>query len=729
MIIEFFGPPGVGKTTLAHALLDRLREQGYATEIELTHRPGEVSSLDPCGFGAALRRVSRAMAGVVAMALHPFVNKRAFSTAARLLQILPPRNIVWFIRFSQYILRLSKVWHRISDSDPIVIFDQGFIQAICSLAMFNRSADEAALLRALSIVPHSDIMIHVSATLELLEDRLRDRIRRETVMERFLEADPNTNLQAASILERINTLLERRREAIIAIEVDEHSSIDQTIDIIEQKIVDKLQDKCRAAAARGNEDAVPPDESDRVYPGGLQIAGPAASMFRYGSSAGHVRRNESHRRTHTGIWALIVYVGGAGLACAVQFLIAKLVHAESYGVYSYVTAWVALMSYGATLGLSVFILRFAAAYRAAERWSLMRGAIQFAVRRALLAALLVVGIGLLILMWRWDHLEPEFAVSMAIGIVTIPLITLQLVGSSVVRVFGGFIAAILPERVFRDGLFLALTGFAAWWSFWPMDARLVMVGLFVSSAIALAFVVYAALTRWPEQIRGIRPTYLPSDWWAFALPIMVMMGFEILMTRTGVILLGWRGRIAEAGTFALAFNMAMLVQLPRAAVSTYFSPGASALHARRDFAGLQDLFARATVLTLAGGAMLAMPVLLLAGPLLRLFGQEFAGATHIIQILVVGQLVAAAAGPQENLLTMTGHERSAVVIMLAFTMLNIAGCAIAITHYGGIGAAVVTSAALVAWNSAMAIQIKRRLDLTPGLASAVAGLQWSMPAE
>lgn len=452
-------------------------------------------------------------------------------------------------------------------------------------------------------------------------------------------------------------------------------------------------------------------------------------MFRYESSAGHVRRNEDHHRTHTGIWALIVYVGGAGLACAVQFLIAKLIHAESYGVYSYVTAWIALMSYGATLGLSAFVLRFAAAYRAAERWSLMRGAIQFALRRALLAALLVVCIGLLILMWRWDHLEPEFAVSMAIGIATIPLITLQLVGSSVVRVFGGFIAAILPERVFRDGLFLALTGFAAWWSFWPMDARLVMVGLFVSSAIALAFVVYAAHTRWPEQIRGIRSTCLPSDWWAFALPIMVMMGLEILMTRTGVILLGWRGRIAEAGTFALAFNMAMLVQLPRAAVSTYFSPGASALHARRDFAGLQDLFARATVLTLAGGAMLAMPVLLLTGPLLRLFGQEFAGATHIIQILVVGQFVAAAAGPQQNLLTMTGHERSAVVIMMAFAMLNIAGCAIAITHYGGIGAAAVTSATLVAWNSAMAIQIKRRLDLTPGLASAVAGLQWSTPAE
>jgi O-antigen/teichoic acid export membrane protein len=252
-----------------------------------------------------------------------------------------------------------------------------------------------------------------------------------------------------------------------------------------------------------------------------------------------------------------------------------------------------------------------------------------------------------------------------------------------------------------------------------LNVEAVLAGSLVSNAVTLAIVAYAAFKRWPAQIRGIRPDYSPQHWWAFAFPVMAMLGLEILIMRSGVLVLGWRGEISDAGIFALGFNLAMLVQLSRAAVGIYFSPAASELHARSDHVGLESLFARATMLSTAGAAILAIPVLLLTHPLLRLFGKDFGNAEHIAQILVIGQFLAAAAGPQQNLLTMTGHERSAAATMLVFTALAFVGCGMAVVNHGAMGAAVATVLTFVAWNATMAVQIELRLGLKPGLILAI----------
>jgi O-antigen/teichoic acid export membrane protein len=453
--------------------------------------------------------------------------------------------------------------------------------------------------------------------------------------------------------------------------------------------------------------------------GGIQQASFPASSVRDTIPAKPAVSKKPDALARSSVYGLLIYVIGAGLTFLVQLLIARLLHAEGYGIYSYVWAWVSLLSYGATLGFVGFVLRFTSSYRASEQWSLMSGSIRFALKRSLAASLAISTIGLLTLWLRSDHLQPEFAVSMAIGLVTVPLVTLHLVGASIVRVFGGFIAAVIPERVFRDTLLLAILGIAAWSAVWPFNVEAVLAGSLVANAATLALVAYAAFRRWPEQIKRIKPDYLPQGWWAFAFPVMIMLGLDILIMRSGVLVLGWRGAIAEAGIFALGFNLAMLVQLSRAAVGIYFSPAASELHARGDFAGLQSLFARATMLSVVGGAILTVPVLLLTHPLLRLFGHDFDSAVRIVQILVIGQFIVAAAGPQQTLLTMTGHERSAAATMLVFTTLTFVGCGIATINHGAMGAAVATAVTLVAWNLTMAIQIERRLGMKPGLVLAV----------
>src|SRR5260370_7256151 len=115
MIIELFGPPGVGKTTFAHALTNGLREGGHVVELTLSYRPAErPSSLDSCSpdpaqrrVAAVARRLTRPLLEMLAIASHPFALSHDIGAAAGLMRILPPPNMAAAIRLSQYTLRFS----------------------------------------------------------------------------------------------------------------------------------------------------------------------------------------------------------------------------------------------------------------------------------------------------------------------------------------------------------------------------------------------------------------------------------------------------------------------------------------------------------------------------------------------------------------------------------------------------------------------------------------------
>jgi O-antigen/teichoic acid export membrane protein len=187
------------------------------------------------------------------------------------------------------------------------------------------------------------------------------------------------------------------------------------------------------------------------------------------------------------------------------------------------------------------------------------------------------------------------------------------------------------------------------------------------------------------------------------------------MSRSAVIALGLSGNTRDAGIFAAALSVATVTALPRMAVAAAFAPTVSALFAVGDHAGLQSLSARAAWLSLLGATCAAIPLLLLAHPLLAWFGRDFVAGAPIVTILVLGQVLAAACGPQQHLITMTGNERVGAAILAACAAVSFAGCVLMIDLLGMKGAAFATTLTLVGWNVAMGIFIHRGLNLRPGL--------------
>jgi O-antigen/teichoic acid export membrane protein len=324
-------------------------------------------------------------------------------------------------------------------------------------------------------------------------------------------------------------------------------------------------------------------------------------------------------------------------------------------------------------------------------------------------------------------MTPELVRTFVIGFAVAPIFALHWTGSAVVRAFGGVVSALAPERIVREGLLVVLVGTAGVLHLVQLDASLIMAAMLISAIVSLCLVNLSLRRRKPPEFDSVEPAYDAREWRRSAIPLMLIAAAEVLISRTGIMLLGWNGDTVHAGIYALAFNMALLAALPRVAVNSLFAPAVSDLFVRKDYTALQTLVGRAAWLSLFGSACVAIPLLLMTEPLLTWFGPEFASAVTIIHILLVGQVFAAASGPQQTLLTMTGHERAGAILLIASAGANLALSALLIKYMGMTGAALATTATLLACNLTMAAFVYRRLGLTPGLLVALRGIKTASP--
>jgi RecA/RadA recombinase len=211
MIIEIFGPPAAGKTTFARELAERLRRAGRPVELMLSSRPAE--RVGPGGDAvakaaplAALRRVARPAFDLLTRA-RPAPGSPKTHLASQLLELLPPASLIWSVRLRQYIRRLEISWRQAAQSDAIVIIDQGFVQAVCSLLLLGPPPAPGSLQKAVALIPRADQWVHIDAPRSILRTRLEARRLGQGMLERQLELDVDTALRTIDALDLLLPML------------------------------------------------------------------------------------------------------------------------------------------------------------------------------------------------------------------------------------------------------------------------------------------------------------------------------------------------------------------------------------------------------------------------------------------------------------------------------------------------------------------------------------------
>jgi thymidylate kinase len=216
MIIELFGPPAAGKTTLACALATALEKDGFGVQLILSSRPAERGPIEvenaralPSSRIALAASLSRAakLASAVPILL---AGTRSDKLTANLMDLLPPPNLLRSVRCRRFLSLLSRSWEAASTSDRIVIFDQGFLTALCSMALLARCTDRSVLLRGLALIPRPNLLIRLDAPREILESRLHSRLARQSPAERLFEFGLQTSLRQIAMTNEVAHMFQEK---------------------------------------------------------------------------------------------------------------------------------------------------------------------------------------------------------------------------------------------------------------------------------------------------------------------------------------------------------------------------------------------------------------------------------------------------------------------------------------------------------------------------------------
>jgi O-antigen/teichoic acid export membrane protein len=212
-----------------------------------------------------------------------------------------------------------------------------------------------------------------------------------------------------------------------------------------------------------------------------------------------------------------------------------------------------------------------------------------------------------------------------------------------------------------------------------------------------------------------RITYQAQEWRRAALAFLFVAAVQALLGRSDLLMLGMLADTTAIGVYAVASRVTDLVAFALAAINVMFAPSIATLHARGDRAALQAMVTTTAWWAALSAVVVGLPLFVLAGTVLSLFGDAFTSGTVVLRILLMGQIINAAAGSVGPMLTMTGHERQAAVVLGVAAVTQIGLNAAMIPLFGMEGAAVTTALTVIGWNLAMGILVWRNLKIVPSV--------------
>lgn len=196
-----------------------------------------------------------------------------------------------------------------------------------------------------------------------------------------------------------------------------------------------------------------------------------------------------------------------------------------------------------------------------------------------------------------------------------------------------------------------------------------------------------------------------KDFYNLSVPLTLSRTGSLLFNRMDIFMVGILLTSTDVGIYNVALLLASLIAVPLAGFNQLFPSVASRLYSKDQMAELEAVYATVTRWAITVSLIIAAPVVIYHGELLAMFGPEFTAGAGVLILFVFGQLVNAASGPSNDILTMTDNQYVVLVNHWVFGVLNVVLNYVMITEFGLVGAAMATATVLAVLNVTRVIEV------------------------
>jgi O-antigen/teichoic acid export membrane protein len=351
-------------------------------------------------------------------------------------------------------------------------------------------------------------------------------------------------------------------------------------------------------------------------------------------------------------------------------------------------------------GLSAALVRFTGQDMARGDVATARHRLQWSTRRvAVIAAVVSMSIvGLSFWIARSAFFDVQLAISIGIlGAALVPFTLIQLAAAS-------------AQGLGRVGLHMSLSFLLI-----PTMSTLILLVLYrawgdeqvLASSYALGILAVSAVAFVGPLFRGSSETTFLSS---ANREEMTRVAYPLLWSSLAGVMLGWADTLMlgvfvdadEVGLYAIAFRLTLFAGLARQIVSVVGAGRMAKAFEANDKQVQQQVLSYTGHLGILFGAPFVLFLLIFAEPALAIIGPEFRAASHLVQILLVGEFLGLSLGTPGVAMQMTGLERQLRRIVIGALVFNIFFNLLLIPFYGATGAALVTAVTSVLQRTVMA---------------------------
>lgn len=411
--------------------------------------------------------------------------------------------------------------------------------------------------------------------------------------------------------------------------------------------------------------------------------------------------------------AFLVQVGGAGLGLVSHLVLARLLGASEYGVYTLSLTWVSVLAVLAIFGQNSSVVRFIPRYVHLQQWAELRG-LRMRVRVWVFVASVLVALllALVVLLFR-SRIHASLASTLWMACLLLPALTQLHLSGALHRGMKRAASSGFFNNMLRPVLVLGLVA-VVYSSLGNQLTAAVTMGISLCAVlIAWAFSEGILARAWPASAKRVEAKYETRAWMMLGGKLFFLAAIGIVLNRVDVLILGGLMGADKVGPYYAAIQLAALAVYGLNAVNTILAPMIAEKYTQKDHVGLGGLVHRAAWMTFLVTLAVSLVIVVLGRWLLSLFDPDFIVAYVPLLIVLAGQCFNAAIGPVGYILTMTRYERPAAFFFGGGACINLILSLILIPSFGLIGAAIATAASTGAWNLAAFLFVRRRLGINP----------------